>query len=106
MSDLRRQVSEFQTPDLEPADRDAIAGQVQREISGDQFRSPDLEPADPVFQMEHLILNRPMRTTPSPERGWLCQSVGEQFGIVYAVDDVLRMVTVTRVGHRKEVYKR
>lgn len=27
MSDLRRQVSEFQTPDLEPADGDAIAAQ-------------------------------------------------------------------------------
>lgn len=29
-----------------------------------------------------------------------------KFRIVYVVDDGLRVVTVTRVGHRREVYRR
>ncbi len=29
-----------------------------------------------------------------------------RFRVVYVVDDALRVVTVTRVGHRKEVYRR
>jgi mRNA interferase RelE/StbE len=28
------------------------------------------------------------------------------FRVVYVVDDTVRVVTVTRVGHRKEVYRR
>ncbi|PIJ28414.1 hypothetical protein BMW24_023500, partial [Mycobacterium heckeshornense] len=40
---------------------DAIAGQVQREISGDQFRSPDLEPAD-----RDAIAGQPVAAEPAP----------------------------------------
>jgi mRNA interferase RelE/StbE len=29
-----------------------------------------------------------------------------RFRVVYVVDDATRVVTVTRVGHRKEVYRR
>jgi mRNA interferase RelE/StbE len=75
------------------------AKQIQRLQSGEQARV--------------MVAIRALADEPHPHGCVKMSGTGSsyrvrvgKFRVVYVVDDGLRVVTVTRVGHRKEVYNR
>jgi mRNA interferase RelE/StbE len=71
-----------------------------------------LRQLDPSVRKEVLAKMRALATDPRPPgikplRGhppWFRVRLGD-YRIIYAVDDVARLVTVADVGHRREVYR-